>query len=76
MKPEDRDRYQRELIKALDRLDQLREEKSMVVKDFASRMAEAEMVARQYRSLLAGKTGEQVPLPVDVDDAPKKGGAR
>lgn len=64
-KPDNRERWTRELLKAMERAESLEADKAQMVKDFAGKIAEAKMAAKHWRNLLEGKGGEQLPLEVE-----------
>lgn len=75
MKPADRDRYQRELLKALDRVEDLAQEKADFLATHKASMESLKTAITHWRNLLAGRKGEQLELPDDDDEEGGKGGA-
>lgn len=63
-----RERWTRELLRAMERAESLKTDKAQVVKDFAGKIAEAEIAVKHWRNLLEGKSGEQLPLEVEADE--------
>ena len=69
-KPEDREAYGRELTLALDGLEQLEDERKTAMADIGARKAALLQRVKDFRDLLTGRRGVQLPL-VEVP-APKR----
>lgn len=63
MRPEDRERYTREVLKCLDELEAIDSERKAAMSDFNARREDVAHRLKGWRALLAGRKGEQLPLP-------------
>lgn len=72
IKPVDRERYTRELMKALDRAEELQQEKADFLATHKASLESLKTAITHWRNLLAGRKGEQLELSEDDDEG--KGG--
>ncbi|MFZ5469458.1 MAG: hypothetical protein ACOZIN_08480 [Myxococcota bacterium] len=67
IKPEDRERFTRELMRVLDSIEETEEARKIAAADFRQELAKLHERARHWRALLAGRKGEQLELPAEAE---------